>query len=306
MTKALVMFSWGLDSLLAIKILENQWIDCTALTFTTPFFGKEKAKRQAEKFWIKFMAIDISNEHFEVLKNPRYWYGKHLNPCIDCHWFMFRMAWEIADKEWYDIIASWEVLWQRPMSQNKQALVNVRKLTWRDILRPMSAKLLEETVYEKEWLVDRDQLLKIEWRWRQTQIELAEKFWLKDYEAPGGWCLLTEWWYTDKLKLLLEKFPKDIFPLDAELIKYWRLKVFNRWFWVMWRNIDDNSKLFSLTKLKDNYSLIELKDIKWPTIALKSINWKKYEKSDMKNWFLEKVSKLKGLEDVQIISKKVE
>ncbi|HKL44368.1 MAG TPA: hypothetical protein VJ892_03755 [Candidatus Absconditabacterales bacterium] len=306
MIKALVMFSGGLDSLLAIKILENQGIDCTALTFTTPFFGKEKAKRQAEKFGIKFMAIDISNEHFEVLKNPKYGYGKNLNPCIDCHGFMFRMAGEIADKEGYDIIASGEVLGQRPMSQNRQALVNVRKLTGRDILRPMSAKLLEETVYEKEGLVDRDQLLEIEGRGRQAQIKLAEKFGLKDYEAPGGGCLLTEGGYTDKLKLLLEKFPKDIFPLDAELIKYGRLKLFDRGFGVMGRNIDDNSKLFSLTKLKDNYSLIELKDIKGPTIALKSINGKKYEKSDIKSWFLEKVSKLKGLEDVQIISKKVE
>jgi tRNA U34 2-thiouridine synthase MnmA/TrmU len=29
--KALVMFSWWLDSILAVKILEKQWIDCTAI-----------------------------------------------------------------------------------------------------------------------------------------------------------------------------------------------------------------------------------------------------------------------------------
>jgi tRNA-uridine 2-sulfurtransferase len=72
MTKALVMFSGGLDSLLAIKILEKQNIECTALTFTTPFFTKEKAKKQAEKFNIKFMSVDITDPHFQVLKNPIY------------------------------------------------------------------------------------------------------------------------------------------------------------------------------------------------------------------------------------------
>jgi len=300
------MFSWGLDSLLVIKILEKQWIDCTALTFTTPFFWKEKAEKQAKKFWIKFMTIDISKQHFEVVKNPRYWYGKNMNPCIDCHGFMFNYAWKIVDEQWFDIIASGEVLWQRPMSQNRQALVNVNKLTWRDILRPMSAKLLEETTYEKEWLVDRTQLLEIEWRWRQAQIKLAEEFWLKDYEAPGGWCLLTEWWYSNKLKSLLDIFSEDILPLDAELIKYWRLKIFDRWFGIMWRNIDDNKKLVDLIKSKNNYSFFVLKNITWPSVVVKIINSEKYSSLDIENRYLEKVSKLKSVERIEIIGKKVE
>ncbi len=306
MTKALVMFSGGLDSLLAIKILEKQWIDCTALTFVTPFFGKTKAEKQAEKFWIKFMAIDVSNEHFEVLKNPVYWYGKHLNPCIDCHGFMFCTAWKIADEQWFDIIASWEVLWQRPMSQNKQALQNVRKLTWRDILRPMSAKLLEPTSYEELWLVDREQLLDIQWRWRNRQIELADQFWLKDFESPGWWCLLTEWGYTDKLKLLLEKFPEDTLPLDAELIKHGRIKIFDRGFWIMWRDSESNQKLISLIEGNDKYSLIELLNITWPSCVVKTINQSLIMESELKDRYIEKVSKLQNAKEFQLKTKKVE
>lgn len=300
MTKALVMFSWGLDSLLAIKILEKQWIQCTALTFVTPFFWKDKAEKQAKKFWIKSMIIDVSDPHFEVLKNPVYWYGKNLNPCIDCHGFMFRTAGEIADKQWYDIIASGEVLGQRPMSQNWQALKKVRKLTGRDILRPMSAKLLEPTIYEENWLVDRDQLLDIQWRWRSRQIDLAAEFWLEDFESPGWWCLLTEWWYTDKLKKLFEKFPDKILPLDAELIKHGRLELFERGFIVMWRDQETNQKLINLIpQNKENYKLIELDWYTWPTSIIKIINNSENINIDLVGYYRLKVNKLRNLENIK-------
>lgn len=300
MTKALVMFSWGLDSLLAIKILEKQGIDCTALTFVTPFFGKTKAERQAKKFWIKSMIIDVSDPHFEVLQNPVYWYWKYLNPCIDCHGFMFRTVAKIADEQWYDFIASGEVLGQRPMSQNKKALNSVRKLAGRDILRPMSAKLLEPTIYEENWLVDREMLLDIQWRWRWRQIDLASELWLGDFEAPGGWCLLTERWYTDKLKKLFKAFPKHIFPIDAELIKYGRLEIFERWFIIMARDNESNHKLISLNpKNKKEYQSIILDWITWPISIVKVINQSENLKVDLVNYYKKKVNKLKDKSDIK-------
>jgi len=302
MTKALVMFSGWLDSLLAIKILEKQWIDCTALTFTTPFFGKNKAEKQAEKFRIKLKTVDITDSHFEVLKNPKYWYGRFLNPCIDCHGFMFKIAWEIADKEWFQIIASWEVLWQRPMSQNRIALSAVSKLAGRDVLRPLSAKLLEPTVYEIQWLVDREQLLTINWRWRLKQLDLAKKFWLEDFSAPGWWCLLTESWYTDKLKLLLEKFPKDVLPLDAELLKYGRLDIFDRGFVIMWRDDKNNNIMInSIPKNSKRYIFVALRDITWPICFIKVIKESKNMYNNMKNLYKERVNKLKDLDHFELI-----
>jgi len=302
MTKALVMFSGWLDSLLAIKILEKQWIDCTALTFTTPFFGKDKAAKQAEKFRIKLKTVDITDSHFEVLKNPKYWYGRFLNPCIDCHGFMFKIAWEIADKEWFQIIASWEVLWQRPMSQNRIALLAVSKLAGRDVLRPLSAKLLEPTVYEIQWLVDREQLLTINWRWRLKQLDLAKKFWLEDFSAPGWWCLLTESWYTDKLKLLLEKFPKDVLPLDAELLKYGRLDIFDRGFVIMWRDDKNNNIMInSIPKNSKRYIFVALKNTTWPICFIKVIKESKNMYNNMKNLYKERVNKLKDLDHFELI-----
>ncbi len=319
MRKALIMFSWWLDSLLAIKILEKQWINCTWLCFTTPFFGKEKAEKQAEKFWIKLMTKDIASVHFDVLKNPQYWYGKNMNPCIDCHGFMFHTAWKIADELWFDIIASWEVLWQRPMSQNKQALWIVNKLAWRDVLRPLSAKLMEETSYEKEWLVDREQLLDIQWRWRWRQIEMTKEYWLEWYISPGGWCLLTEPGYSDKLRKLIELEPSKILSIDAELIKYWRLDIVNstdyKLYTVTWRDKDNNLKLIDIVNNKNQlsqndinknniYYIIDLDWIMWPTVILRilSDNQEITEEIELelKKIFRSKMKKLADVEDSEL------
>ena len=48
-------------------------------------------------------------------------------------------------KEGYDIVATGEVMGQRPFSQNKEALVKVKNLSGVEVLRPLSAKLLDET-----------------------------------------------------------------------------------------------------------------------------------------------------------------
>lgn len=299
MTKALILFSWWLDSILAVKVLESQWIDCTAITFCTPFFWKEKAETLAQKNWIKIKTVDISEAHLEILKNPKYWYGKNMNPCIDCHGFMIKTAFEIAEKEWFDIIASWEVVGQRPMSQTTRWLNAVNKVSWKEILRPLSAKLLKETEYEKAWLVDRSKLLDISGRGRQKQMKLAKEFWLIWYEMPGGWCLLTQEWYSEKLKALFDNFKENISSLDTQLIKYWRLKVFNRWFCILWRDNNDNIQLENLIKNNEKYKLVHLKETTWPIAAIKIMkDW--FTEKDIIDFYREKVQKLKEIKNLTL------
>ncbi|MCK9467525.1 MAG: hypothetical protein M0P94_04330 [Candidatus Absconditabacterales bacterium] len=299
--KALVMFSGGLDSILAVKLLEKQGIDCTAIIFTSPFFLDEKAKIQAEKFAIKLKSLDITDPHFQMLQNPIYGYGKSLNPCIDCHGLMFKIAGEIADQEGFQIIASGEVLGQRPMSQNKSALNSVTKITGRDILRPLSAKLLAETTYEKQGLVDRNQLLNISGRSRKLQLQLAEDFGLQGYESPGGGCLLTEIGYTDKLKSLFQSFPKEILPIDAEILKYSKLQIFPRGFVMMGKDNETNLKILEIIQKDKNYSnrylVLKLKNITGPIGLVRNITGEKNYLNDCKNLFKEKVGKLKNMED---------
>lgn len=202
MTRALAMISGGLDSILAAKIIKDQGIDVIGICFKSYFFNENNAKRMTKQIGIKLEVVDFSKEHFEMVKNPKHGLGKNMNPCIDCHAMMMRYAGELLEKLDADFIITGEVLNQRPMSQNKQALNVVKKESgFADkILRPLCALNLEPTEMEKNGLVDRNKLLNISGRSRKVQMELAEKYGIKDYPSPAGGCKLTEPNYAIRLK----------------------------------------------------------------------------------------------------------
>ena len=205
--KAIALFSGGLDSTLAMKLIIDQGIDVIACNINTGF-GATKDRREhmqnmCDQVGAELRIVDIQNEYLQdVLFDPKHGYGKHFNPCIDCHAKMFEVAKRLM-KEWgADFLISGEVLGQRPMSQNKDALAkvlneaNVEGL----LLRPMSAKRLAPTIPETEGWVDREKLEGIEGRGRDRQMELAAQFGLKDYESPGGGCLLTDENFSIKIR----------------------------------------------------------------------------------------------------------
>lgn len=220
MSKALGLLSGGLDSILAVKVLQEQGIDVTGITFVTPFFDPKNAEKAAKTLGIPLIVKDITREHLVMLKNPRYGYGKGMNPCIDCHGLMLKIAGEIMEREGFDFIFTGEVLGERPMSQNKQSLGIVGKLSGRReyILRPLSARLLEETKPEKEGKVDRSRLLDLNGRQRTRQFEMAKKYGVKDYPTPASGCLLTDPGFSKRLKDLFKK-EDNVTTGDIELLK---------------------------------------------------------------------------------------
>ncbi len=209
MIKALGLISGGLDSSLATMALMRQGIEVTGIAFVTPFFNAEKAKKAAALIGHRLIVADISDIHLQMVKTPKYGYGRNMNPCIDCHALMFQLAGERMVKEGIDFLFSGEVLGQRPMSQNANALKSVAKLSGfgDKILRPLSAKLLEETAMEASGLVDRERLLDLQGRSRKPQQALAKEWELNDYPASGGGCLLTEEGFSNQLRDLFEHAP---------------------------------------------------------------------------------------------------
>mgnify|MGYP001275308707 CR=1 FL=1 len=205
--KAISLFSGGLDSQLAVKLMQNQGIEVTAITFDSPFFGaNERTKKAARHLGIEWLVQPVGDEYFEkVLKNPVYGYGKNLNPCIDCHAFMFRKAGDLMQDLGASFIITGEVLGQRPMSQNRSALNAVDKLSGYKgyIVRPLCGQLLDATIPEKEGWIDRQMLLDISGRSRTRQMQLAEKYGIQEYPSPAGGCLLTEQNYVRRLKHLM-------------------------------------------------------------------------------------------------------
>ncbi|MDR0408347.1 MAG: argininosuccinate synthase [Campylobacteraceae bacterium] len=212
--KALALFSGGLDSMIAIKLITNQSIHVKAININIGFGGtkdmSEVFKQRAGAAGADFEVIDAREEYLQkVLFNPKYGYGKRFNPCIDCHAFMMIKAKELLEKEGADFIITGEVLGQRPMSQNQKALKNVLELSGDDalVLRPMSAKLLAPTTPEINGWVDREKLLDIQGRDRKRQIALAKEFDFKEYASPGGGCLLTDIYFSAKLRDFIKYQP---------------------------------------------------------------------------------------------------
>jgi len=198
--KALVLYSGGLDSRLAVKLLLDQGFDVTALYFNLPFgcgccnFSCNWSFTQKEK--VKMEVVDVTkepylSEYLELIANPKFGRGSSINPCKDCKLYIYLKAKEYADEHGIRVIASGEVVGQRPMSQIRSAMSIIDENIDYELLRPLSAKILEETSYERDGLVDRSKLLDIKGRGRKKQMALAEKYKIS-YPNPGGGCFLCE------------------------------------------------------------------------------------------------------------------
>ena len=221
--KALCVYSGGLDSLLAAAVTSAQSIEVLALFFETPFFSSSRARKSAKASGLPFRVVNITERHLEILKNPRHGYGQHMNPCIDCHTLMFRIAGELLEEEGAQFVVTGEVLGQRPMSQNKGALALIARESGlgERILRPLSAKHLPLTLPEKAGWVERDLLLDFKGRSRKPQMALARRLNITEYPAPAGGCLLTEKGFSNRLRDLLSATP-DPEVRELELLKIGR------------------------------------------------------------------------------------
>ena len=173
--RGLSLLSGGLDSQLAIRVLQRAGAEVEAVCFSTPFFDCAAAKRAAAALDVKLHVVDFLDDEIALIRNPPHGFGSAINPCVDCHATMIRRAGEMMARLGCDFVATGEVRGQRPMSQNAQALVTVAKASGLEgrLVRPLSAKLLEPTIPEKEGILNREMLLDLSGRARDRQIALA-------------------------------------------------------------------------------------------------------------------------------------
>jgi tRNA-uridine 2-sulfurtransferase len=221
--RGLGLISGGLDSMLAARLLMEQGVAVTGVAFVTPFFGSKNAELAAARIGFPLIVRDITATHLAMVKHPPSGYGRLMNPCIDCHALMLKIAGEVMDAEGFDFLFTGEVLNERPMSQSLRSLNRVANLSGRpgQVLRPLSALRLKETLVEREGKVDRARLLNLEGRSRRRQFELARTWGITDYPTPAGGCLLTDPGYSRRLKDLLENSP-GADAHDLELLKIGR------------------------------------------------------------------------------------
>ena len=264
--KALALFSGGLDSMLSMKIISDQNIEVVALYMDTGFGVDEEKhevlRRRAALAGAGLKVVDMRNEYLrDVLFNPKYGYGKQFNPCIDCHGYMFKTALNMLKSENANFIITGEVVGQRPMSQRRDALFQVKRLADDEddlVLRPMCAKLLPPTKPEREGWVDREKLLDISGRDRKPQLALAKEFGFEDFATPGGGCLLTIESFAVKIKDYL-KFDKEMRDIDVTWLKLGRhLRLPEGAKMIIGRDESDNNAL--LAHPNDKFEQVKFKE----------------------------------------------
>lgn len=193
---ALALFSGGLDSILAARLVQEQGVDVIGLHFVSPFFGKpEQIGRWQKTYGLPINPIDVSEDFARLLKErPRYGFGSVLNPCVDCKILMLRHARRLLDEMGACCVISGEVLGQRPMSQRRDALNAIsRDSDLRGkLLRPLCARHMDPTEAELAGILDRERLAAITGRGRKGQMELVERFAINEIPTPAGGCRLTE------------------------------------------------------------------------------------------------------------------
>jgi len=284
--KCLLLFSGGLDSLLTFKILCEQGIKIYPIFFDLYFVGKEKVKKWSEMYKIPVKIVDIKEKQLNIVKNPKYGYGKNLNPCIDCKILMFKQAKKIMREKKLDFIATGEVIGQRPFSQKKWALDLIEKESKLQgkIVRPLSGKLLKPTLAEKQGLIKREKFLSIKGKGRNSQMELSKKYNLHNYPSPSGGCLLTDSNFCLKLK---EYFKRkiDFDGKEIELLKIGRHLFLHNVKIVVGRDEKENKRIKKLRKRRD--ILVEMKNYPGPTTLVRF-----YSPVKDKQKFIEKAKKL--------------
>ncbi len=304
--KAFSLLSGGLDSLLATRLIMDQGIEVTALHFITPFFGYNKKGEEGrfEERWkrlygMQVRIIDVSEGYFQILRHPRYGYGKNFNPCIDCKIFLFSQARILMEEEKADFLVTGEVLGQRPMSQRRDTLRVVERDSGTEgiLLRPLCAKNLAPTRPELEGRVDRQRLLDLRGRNRKPQMKLAGELGIRHYPSPAGGCLLTDPVLAGRFK---KNFAQKAVLSTQEVIL---LQVGRHFQWadgshlIVGRREEENQKLMKLRKRED--ILLQVQGIPGPLGLLRESKSK--EVLSLAASIVARYSKAKERDEVEVL-----
>ena len=274
--RGIILFSDGLDSLLAAQLLIDQGIDLVGLHFLLPFTPPDidpdelKVSQRASLIGLPLTFYRCDREYMELVKNPPHGHGKNMNPCIDCKVYFLKKAGELMREKGASFVATGEVVGQRPMSQMRHMLIHIEKSSGLrgSLLRPLSAKLLEPTRAETEGIVNRDALLSISGRSRKIQLELAARYKISEYSSPAGGCLLTDSNVSRRLRDLFTCIP-DYTMTDVYLLTVGRHVRINKGLKIIVsRNEGEN---IELEKYREFANLFIVPDFRGPSVFVRGV-----------------------------------
>ena len=283
--KVVALLSGGLDSQLAVRMMQEQGFDVSAVAIKTPFCDFDcgrgcgfEIRERADDLNVNLKTVYLGDEYIEMLKKPKHGIGAGFNPCIDCRAMMFDAAKKHMDEIGAEFIISGEVLGQRPMSQHAPALRTIEKESGLvgKIVRPLSGALLPETDPEKEGLIKRENLGMIKGRTRRNQLDMAQEYGIENPPNAGGGCLLTDPQFGVKAKDLFEHTETPTIN-DIDLLKIGRhFRLDEETKFVVGRNKDENEMIKAIALPGD--ILLEARDHVGPVSILRGKNGKSHLK----------------------------
>lgn len=265
--KGILLFSGGLDSLLAARLLMDQDIDIIGFHGVLPFVAPDADPaslipvRLADQINLKMHLHRCGKEYIEIVRNPPHGYGKNANACVDCHIYFIRKAADLMRELKADFVATGEVVGQRPMSQMRHTMNHIEKLTGLRgrLLRPLSAKLLKPTIPEEEGIVQRDLLLGINGRSRKEQLALAARYGIDEYVSPSGGCLFTDPNIAVRVRDLFDH-QRDCREVDLYLLTIGRhFRISEGTKAIVARNERENNELEKYQALSDSFFIPNFK-----------------------------------------------
>jgi len=274
--RAVALLSGGLDSTLAIRVMQDQDVEVHAINFMSLFCtctpkdsSCAAAKTAVDQLGVPLKTVNTSEEFVELVKDPPHGYGSEVNPCLDCRIMMFRKAREYMEEVDARFLVTGEVLGERPMSQRREAMNLIEEEADVEglVVRPLCAQHMEPSMPEEKGWVDRDQLLDIHGRNRTPQMELADEYDINDYPCPAGGCRLTDPGFASRVRDLLDNEP-DFGVNDMQLLKvgrHFRLSPDSRA--VIGRDQEENGRLWTLCSEDD--TLLQLQNHTGPTTLLR-------------------------------------
>lgn len=222
--KAIALLSGGLDSTLAVRIVQEQGIEVEAVNFQTMFTCcKNDARRVAHDLGVRLTVLEVGDDYLKVIQKPKYGYGRGMNPCVDCRIYMFLAAKQTMESTGAAFLVTGEVLDQRPKSQkmNDFRIIEEQSGLEGKILRPLSAKLLPETEAERNGLIDREKLYAVHGQSRKLLLELAVKYGIDNPPPASPGCALTMEGFAKKVKDVFDHRP-DYQRWEFEILKVGR------------------------------------------------------------------------------------
>lgn len=277
--KVVALLSGGLDSQLAVKMMQKQGFEVSAVAIKTPFCDFDcgrgcgfEIRERADALNVNLKTVYLGDEYIEMLKHPKYGFGSGMNPCIDCRSMMFKAAKKHMDEIGAEFIISGEVLGQRPMSQHGPALRTIEKESGLEgyIVRPLSAALLPKTIPEEAGLIKREDLGKIRGRTRRMQLDMAKEFGIENPPNAGGGCLLTDPAFGLRAKDLFAHVETPTVN-DIDLLKIGRhFRLDEKTKLIVGRNKDENDVIKALALPND--LLFTAKDHMGPVSILRGEN----------------------------------